>query len=137
MYHFGVTVTMSSGIISRIIMSRAYTPVLFEVSNQNLNVWICLGVAECQYCIGVTVTLTFGLSSRIIMSRVYPILFEVGIPNGACGCILVWWRVGYHFGVTVTLTSCLSPRIIMSEHIFLYFLRNLKGSQKVLTNDCS
>ena len=31
-YHFGVTVTMSSGFSSRIIMSRAYTPVLFEVA---------------------------------------------------------------------------------------------------------
>ena len=33
------------------------------------------------------------------------ILFEVGIPNLFCGCILGWWSVLYHFQVTVTWTA--------------------------------
>ena len=43
-----------------------------------------------------------------------PILFEVGIPDGMCGCFLGLWSVRYHFGVTVTLSSGISSRIIMS-----------------------
>ena len=33
-----------------------------------------------------------------------PTLFEVGITNLVCGCILGWWSVPCHFQVTVTLT---------------------------------
>ena len=32
-------------------------------------------------------------------------LFEAGIPNSVCVCILGWLSVLYHFRVTVTLTS--------------------------------
>ena len=32
-------------------------------------------------------------------------LFEIGIPNLVCECILGWWSVLYHLQVTVTLTS--------------------------------
>ena len=32
-------------------------------------------------------------------------LFEVGIPNSVCVCILGWLSVLYHFRVNVTLTS--------------------------------
>ena len=31
-------------------------------------------------------------------------LFEVGIQNLVCGCILGWWSVTYYFWITVTLT---------------------------------
>ena len=54
-----------------------------------------------------------------------PILFEVGIPNLICGCILGWQSVAYHFQVTVTLTltSDLVFRIILSGAYLLYYLR--------------
>ena len=38
------------------------------------------------------------------------ILFEVGISNLVCVCILGWQSVGYHPWVTVTLTSDLVSR---------------------------
>ena len=50
-----------------------------------------------------------------------PILFEVGILNLVCGCILGWRSVAYHFPVTVTLTSDLVFRIIMSRAYLLYY----------------
>ena len=31
------------------------------------------------------------------------ILFEMGIPNLVCGCILGWWSVVYYLRVTVPL----------------------------------
>ena len=51
------------------------------------------------------------------------ILFEIGIPNLVCGCILGWWSVMYHLLVTVTLTSDLVVRIIMSGAYLLYYWR--------------
>ena len=44
-----------------------------------------------------------------------PILFEVGIPNLVCGCILGWQSVAYQFRVTLTLTSDLVLRIIVTR----------------------
>ena len=41
-----------------------------------------------MYHFRVTVTLTSDLVSRIIVSGAYLILFEVGISNLVCGCIL-------------------------------------------------
>ena len=70
----------------------------------------------------VTVTLTFDLISRIILYRV----FEVGIQNLVCGCILGWQYVVYHFWVTVTLltlTSGLISRIIVSGAYLLHYFR--------------
>ena len=61
-----------------------------------------------------------------------PILFEVGIPNLVCGCILGWQSVAYHILVTMTLTSDLvfivitmsfRPSRLVSEAYFLYSLR--------------
>ena len=46
------------------------------------------------------------------------ILFEIGIPNLVCGCILGWWSVMYHLLVIVTLTSDLVFRIIMLGAFF-------------------
>ena len=35
---------------------------------------------------------------RIIVSRAYALLFELGIPNLVCGCILGWQSAMYQFG---------------------------------------
>ena len=61
--------------------------------------------------------------SRFRVRSIFPIFFEVGIPNLVCGCILGWQSVPYHFGVTVTLTSDLVFRIIVSGAYLLYYLR--------------
>ena len=63
------------------------------------------------------------LSVPLCIRCISPILFEVGIPNLMCGCILGWRSVAYHFWVTVTLTSDLVFRIIMSGAYLLYYLR--------------
>ena len=77
-----------------------------------------------MYYLPVTVTLnlTYDLVFRIIMSRAYLILFEVGIPNLVCECIL-GWSVPSHFRVTVTLTSDLVSRINIRSGAYLYSLR--------------
>ena len=63
--------------------------------------------------------------SRCRVRSISPILFEVGIPNLVCECILGWRSVVCHFLVTVTLTltSDLVFRIIMSGAYLLYYLR--------------
>ena len=38
----------------------------------------------------------FDLVFRIFVSRAYLILFEVGIPNLGCECILGWRSVAYY-----------------------------------------
>ena len=61
------------------------------------------------------VTVTLNLTSdhvlRIIVSGAYHILFEVGIPDLVCECILQWRIVLFHFPVTVSLISGLVSRI--------------------------
>ena len=55
---------------------------------------------------------------------IFLVLFEVGIPNLVCECILEWRSVLSHFGVTVILTSDLVSRIgIESGAYLLYSLR--------------
>ena len=61
--------------------------------------------------------------TRFRVRSIYPIFFEVGIPNFVCGYILGWRSVAYHFRVTVTLTSDLVIRIIVSGAYLLYYLR--------------
>ena len=68
-------------------------------------------------------TLTSDLVLRIIMSEAYLILFEVGISNLVCGCILGLRSVPYQNWVTVTLTSDLVLRIIVYGAYLLYSLR--------------
>ena len=51
------------------------------------------------------------------------ILFEKGIPNLVCECILGWLSVLYHLRVTVTLTSDLVLIIIVSGAYLFYYLR--------------
>ena len=51
------------------------------------------------------------------------ILFEKGIPNLVCECILGWLSVLYHLRVTVTWTSGLVLIIIVSGAYLFYYLR--------------
>ena len=71
-YHFGVIVTLTSDLISRIIVyhSIAY-PILSEVG---IMILVCGCISGCwsvAHHFQVTVTLTSDLISRIIMSGVY------------------------------------------------------------------
>ena len=50
-------------------------------------------------------------------------LFEKGIPNLMCGCILAWRSVAYYSRVTVTLTSDLHFSKIVSGAYHLYYVR--------------
>ena len=49
------------------------------------------------------------------------ILFEIGITNLMCECILGWWSVLYHLRGTMTLTPDLVFRKIVSGAYFLYY----------------
>ena len=49
------------------------------------------------------------------------ILFEVGIPNLVCACILGWQSVAYHTWVTVDLTSDLVSRIAIDSGAYPIF----------------
>ena len=62
----------------------------------------------------VTVTLISNLVLIIIVPGAYLILFEIGIPNLVCECILGWWSVLYQLWVIVTLTSNL---VFYKKHI--------------------
>ena len=73
----------------------------------------------------VTLNLTSDLVFRIIISGAYLLLFEVGIPNLECKCILEWGIVLFHFPVTVTLTSDLVSRIGITSIFFMVGIPNL------------
>ena len=68
-------------------------------------------------------TLTSDLVSIMIVSGAYLLLFEIGIPNLVCECILGWLSVLYHLQVIVTLTSDLVLIIIVSGAYLFYYLR--------------
>ena len=68
-------------------------------------------------------TLTSDLVLIIIVAGAYLLLFEKGIPNLVCECILGWLSVLYHLRVTVTLTSDLVLIIIVSGAYLFYYLR--------------
>ena len=51
------------------------------------------------------------------------LLFEIGVPNLVCECILGWWSVLYHLQVTVTLTSGLVFRKNHVQSISLILLK--------------
>ena len=59
-------------------------------------------------------TLTSDLVLIIIVSGACLLLFERGIPNLVCECILGWWSVLYHLQVTVTLTFGL---VFLKNHV--------------------
>ena len=71
-YHFRVTVTMTSDLVFRIIVSSAYL-ILFEVGISNLVCGCILGWRRVAYHFRVTVTLTLTsvLVFRIIVSGAY------------------------------------------------------------------
>ena len=73
----------------------------------------------------MTFTLTSDLVFRIIIQSVSLMLFEIGILNLVCGCILGWQIVTYHPWVTVALTFDLvsSRNCIESGAYLLYSLR--------------
>ena len=73
----------------------------------------------------VTLNLTCDLVFRIIISGAYLLLFEVGIPNLVCECILKWRIVPFHFPVTMTLTSYLVSRIEITSIFFEVGIQNL------------
>ena len=102
--HFRVTVTLTSDLVFRIIMSRAYL-ILFEVGISNLVCGCILGCRSVAYHNLVTVTLN--LTSDLVSRNccISPIFFEIGITNLVCKCILGCLSVTNHFWVTVTLTS--------------------------------
>ena len=82
--------------------------------NSKFDVWMHLGMGECRipfsdYC-DLDLWLSYYSNHNVRPSVplrvlcISPVLFEVGIPNLMCGCILGWQRIAYHFRVTVTLT---------------------------------
>ena len=73
-----------------------------------------LGMVECH--VPFSGQFDLDLWSRIFVSRTYLILFEMGIPNLVCRCILEWHSAEYHLRVTVilNLTFDLVFRIIIS-----------------------
>ena len=76
-----------------------------------------------DYHFRVTVTLTSDLVFKNYCVWNISYIFEVGIPNLVCECIMGWRSVTYHFQVPVTLTSDLVFRIIVFGAYLLYFLR--------------
>ena len=124
-YLFWVTVTLTSDLDFRIIVSGAYL-ILFEVGISNLLCGCILGWRSVAYHNWVTATLN--LTSDLVSRKLHwvwcfsPIIFEIGIPNLLCKCILGWRGVTWHFWVTVTLTSDLLLRIIVSGAQLLYSL---------------
>ena len=67
--HSGVTITLTSILISIIILFQAYL-LHFQGRNPIFGVWIHLGMAECriQFCVTLTLTLNFDLISSIMVS---------------------------------------------------------------------
>ena len=106
--------TLTFDLVFTIIVSGAH---LIHYLRKEFQIW-CVdaswnGGVPCT--ILITVTLTLDLVSRII---VFPILFEVGIPEMMCGCIFVW---GYQvaFWIAVTLTVDIISRITVSRACLL------------------
>ena len=116
MYHFLVTVTLTSDLVFRINMSRAYL-ILFEVGISNLVCGCILGWRSVTYHNLVTVTLN--LTSDLVSRNwcISPIFFEIGIPYLVCKCILACLSVTNHFWVTVNLTSDLVFKIYCVQSI--------------------
>ena len=95
--------------------------------NSKFGVWIHLGMAECR--IPFSGHCDLDLWPSFYNNRVRSIshtLFEVGISNLVCGCILGWRSVAYHNWVTVTLnltSDLVSRNCIESDAYLLYYLR--------------
>ena len=115
LFHFSVTVTLTSDLVSRI----GITSIFFEVGIPNLVCGCFLRWPSVSYHFWVTVTLTSDLVFRIIMfGAFFSILFELGIPNLVCGCIFGWQSVMYQFCDLDLISS-----IILSGAYIIYYLR--------------
>ena len=97
-YHFGVTVTLSSDLVFRIIMSGAYL-LYYAVVIPNSECGCILGSRSVPSYFRVTLTLTSDPFSRISIEfwGICTIFFEVEISKFVYVCILVWRYVVYHF----------------------------------------
>ena len=73
-----------------------------------------LGMAECYVPFSGLCDLDLVYMYNNHVWSISLILFQVGIPNLVCGCILGWRRAVYHLPVAGTLTSDLVFRIIVS-----------------------
>ena len=114
-FHFLVTVTLTSDLVSRI----SITSIFFEVGTPNLVCGCFLGWPSVEYHFWVAVTLTSDLVFRIIMFGVFfSILFELGIPNLVCGCIFGWQSVMYQL-----CDLALISEILLSGAYLIYYLR--------------
>ena len=72
------------------------------------------------------VTVTLNLTYDLVFISISLILFEVGISNLVCECILGWGSVAYHNWVTVTLnltSDQISRNCIVSGAYLLYSFR--------------
>ena len=91
--------------------------------------WVHLGIAECHVSFSGHCDLDLDLYLVFLKNRVHSIsliLFEVGISNLVCGCILGCRSVAYHNWVTVTLnltSDLVSRNCIESGAYLLYSLR--------------
>ena len=89
--------------------------------NSKFGVCMHLGMAECRVPFSGHCDLDLcPCFKNYCVRSISLMLFEVGIPNLVCVCILGWPSVMYHLRVTVTLTSDLVLRIIMSGAYLLY-----------------
>ena len=95
--------------------------------NSKFGVWIYLGMAECRVPFSGHCDLDLWpsfLNNRV--RSISLILFEVGISNLVCGCVLGWQSVVFHNWVTVSLnltSDLVSRNCIESGACLLYSLR--------------
>ena len=120
-YYFLATVTLTSDLVLIIIVSGAY---LLYYLRRESQIW-CVnaswdGWVSCTIFGHCDLDLWPSFNNNCVRS-IFLLLFEIGIPNLVCECILGWWSVLYHLQVTVTLTSGLVFRKIMSRAYLLYY----------------
>ena len=121
MYHFWVTVNLTSDIVFRIIMSRAY---LLYYLRQGSQIW-CLDASWDDEVSRTIMNLTSDLVYRNWC--ISPIFFEIGIPNLVCKCILGCLSVTNHFWVTDLELWPSFQELLCPEHIsYIIWCRNPK-----------
>ena len=111
---FLVTVTLTSDLVLRIIVFGAYIYILWGRKSK-FGTYMNLGMGErhLPFSGHCDLDLWPRFNNNCVRS-ISLILFEIGIWNLVCECILGWWSVLYHLWVTVTLTSDLVLRKIVS-----------------------
>ena len=106
-YHFRVTVTLTAVLVLIIIVSGAY--ILYYLKQESQ-----IRCVDASWDSEVSYTIF-----RIVMfGAFFSILFELGIPNLVCGCILWWQSVMYQF-CDLDLIST----ITVSGAYLIYYLR--------------